>query len=189
MAAAESGGGFGQKRNTNCQVGRTDALPHAFAEWHEELCLNLLSLWTWRLFSFCLLDFAVCVCWDLHGLLIFSRAHVGGVGNGQVNFAHTGCCRQTPALGVYVARPIWLGLEGVARGVCQFIGQNKVWEGDGWVWGEGKPSPPLLWRTSCPSHTLPPYLPLDGSLNPTVSKTGAWDVRDTKWVCWSKWRP
>ncbi len=88
-----------------------------------------------------------------------TRAHVTGVENGQVNFAHTGCSRQTPALHVHFARPIWLALEGVARGVCQFIGQNKVWEGDGWVWGEGKPSPPLLWKKCGPSHTLPPCSP------------------------------
>lgn len=88
------------------------------------------------------------------------------MGNGQVNFAHTGCSRQTPALHEHFARPIWLAYEGVARGVCQFIGQNKVWEGDGWVWGEGKPSPPLLWEKCGPSHTLPPCLPLDSLLQP-----------------------
>lgn len=89
------------------------------------------------------------------------RAHVIGVGNGQVNFAHTGCSHQTPALHVPLARPIWLASEGVARGVSQFIGQNKVWEGDGWVWGEGKSSPPMLWKKCDPSHTIPPYFPLD----------------------------
>ena len=93
-----------------------------------------------------------------------TRAHVTGVGNGQVNCAHTGCSRQTPALHVHFARPIWLAPEGVARGLCQFIGQNKVWEGDGWVWGEGKPSPPLLWKKCGPSHPLPPCFPLDLSL-------------------------
>lgn len=34
--------------------------------------------------------------WKTCVLLIFSRAHVTGVGNGQVNFAHTGCSRQAP---------------------------------------------------------------------------------------------
>lgn len=74
------------------------------------------------------------------------RAHVTGVENGQVKIAHTGCSHESPALLEPLARPIWLASEGVARGVSQFIGQNKVWEGDGWVWGEGKSSPPVLWK-------------------------------------------
>lgn len=88
------------------------------------------------------------------------RAHVIGVENGQVNFTHTGCSRQTPALHVHFAQPIWLALEGVAKGLCQFIGQNKVWEGR-WVGLGGgggdraaalekKVAPPILSHpTSC----------------------------------------
>lgn len=90
------------------------------------------------------------------------RAHVTGVGNGQVNFTHTGCSHQTPALRVHFAQPIWLALEGVAKGVCQFIGQNKVWEGR-WVGlggGEGNPNAALEKKKNRgPSHTAPTLLP------------------------------
>lgn len=90
------------------------------------------------------------------------RAHVTGVENGQVNFTHTGCSHQTPALDVHFAQPIWLDLEGVAKGVCQFIGQNKVWEGR-WVGlGGGGGDPAAVLEKKCgPSHTLPAHVPLD----------------------------
>lgn len=84
------------------------------------------------------------------------RAHVTGVENGQVKIAHTGCSHESPALLEPLARPIWLASEGVARGVSQFIGQNKVWEGDGWVWGEGKSSPPVLWKKCDPPRPSHP---------------------------------
>lgn len=87
-------------------------------------------------------------------------AHVTGVGNGQVNFTHTGCSHQTPALHVHFAQPIWLALEGVAKVLCQFIGQNKVWEGR-WVGlggGEGYPAAALE------KNAVPPILSHPASL-------------------------
>lgn len=58
------------------------------------------------------------------------------------------------------ARPIWLALEGVARGVCQFIGQNKS-VGGRWVGlGGGEAEPAAAVGKKCdPSHLLPPCLP------------------------------
>lgn len=111
------------------------------------------------------------VCCNMRGHTLFflrlvdflRRAHVTGVENGQVKIAHTGCSHESPALLEPLARPIWLALEGVARGVSQFIGQNKVWEGDGWVWGEGKSSPPVLWKKCDPPIPSHPALPLRNS--------------------------
>lgn len=144
MAAVESGGGFNQKRNTNSQVGYAAGLGS-----YE---IGRLSIA--RRCPFCVANSAklarftrvCCTCAaTLLRVVDFLRgAHVTGVENGQVNFAHTGCSHESPALLETLARPIWLASEGVARGVSQFIGQNKVWEGDGWVWGEGKSSPPML---------------------------------------------
>lgn len=136
----------------------------------------------------CVFYWLIWLCYSFVSRLLrvvdfLTRAHVTGVENGQVNFAHTGCSRQTPALHVHFARPIWLALEGVARGVCQFIGQNKVWEGDGWVWGEGKPSPPLLWKKCGPSHNSPTLLsPWTSHCSPL------WEVPDRDLHSFRFWR-
>lgn len=116
-----------------------------------------------------------------------TRAHVTGVGNGQVNCAHTGCSRQTPALHVHFARPIWLALEGVARGVCQFIGQNIVWEGDGWVWGEGKSSPPLLWKKMWSLPSSPTLLPPDLSLQTHWRRLALKRIGLMSWLLFWEW--
>lgn len=109
------------------------------------------------------------------GLLIFlCRAHVTGVGNGQVNFTHTGCSHQTPALHVHFAQPIWLALEGVAKLLCQFIGQNKVWEGR-WVGlggGEGDPAAALEKK----KNAVPPIVSHPSSRWTSLT-SGLYDVK------------
>lgn len=104
MAAAESAGGFSQKRNTNSQVGETTRI----------VATSLFELFAALFKRF---DHS---CRVLVWLLIFSPgAHVTGVGNGQVNFAHTGCSRLAPAASCAFrsAHLAVLG-GGVARGVC-----------------------------------------------------------------------
>lgn len=94
------------------------------------------------------------------------------VGNGQVNFTHTGCSHQTPALHVHFAQPIWLALEGVAKLLCQFIGQNKVWEGR-WVGlggGEGDPAAALE------KNAVPPIVSHSSSLWTRLT-LGLYDVK------------
>lgn len=89
------------------------------------------------------------------------------MGTGQVKISQTGCSRQPPALQVRFVRPIWHAFEGVASVVRWFIGQHKVWEGEGWAWEEGEAEPATTPLNCGPSHTPPPSEA--HSLNPAMN--------------------